>query len=212
MNIAVINLLRIGDVFQTVPLLLWLKNFLDHNRNTENNRLVLISDHLDIDILKKESIVDDIIKIDYRKILSVIGSRINSDFTNKEQISISNFFSFSKDLSDLPFNNFDKVFNLGTNHIGSIIAEYILSSDKKGSEIIGPLYDKKRSHLKNNLLTENNLSLNRQFKYLFEISSYKDLSVVNLAEIYLSFLVDSNLLEVNKQNLELFSMNYNDIQ
>jgi len=196
MNIAVINLLRIGDVFQTIPLLLWLKKHYSKENKNEVFNLTLITDNIDIDIIKQLSIVDDIIKIDYRKMLSSISS------SSLEIIPSINF------LEDLPFKLFDTVFNLGTNQISCLIANHILSDngdyDVK-NEIIGPFYDSSYFKNKKQLFTENNLTLNNQFRYLHEISIYKDLSVINLAEIYLSFALNSK----SNKYLSEFSSYYN---
>ena len=197
MNIAVINLLRIGDVFQTIPLLLWLKKKYYHTDEIDKSfSLVLVSDNLDVDVISDLSIVNEVIKIDYRQILSSLSSS-----------GIDNLPTFTSTLIDLPKNKFDIVFNLGTNQISCLISDYILS-DKLDSKIIGPIYSDKHLYA-GDYLTENNLILNNQFKYLFESSINKDLSIINLAEIYLSFAFDSDFKDDNYISLSEFSDFYN---
>ena len=202
MNIAVINLLRIGDVFQTIPLLLWLNNYKLNHKN-EHVNLIFLTDELDIDIIKQLSIVYDIIKIKYRKILSLLS--VDGKVENKR---MKNLISVTDHLSNLPYKKIDKVFNLGTNQISCYIADFILDNENVASKIVGPYFNENIIY-KDNFLSENNLTLNRQFRYLYEISIYKDLSLVNLAEIYLSFIIDSGLIVGKKIDFNEFYLFYN---
>ncbi|MBN1970033.1 MAG: glycosyltransferase family 9 protein [Candidatus Delongbacteria bacterium] len=99
MDIAVVNILRIGDILQTVPLLKIL---------SKNNNLTLVCDNIGIDFLS-----DIIPNITFLKIDIKVSLRLSLS---------SSLFDFMKLFSQ---NEFDLVYNLNSNELSYFISQYL---------------------------------------------------------------------------------------
>ena len=160
-NIAVINLLRLGDLLQTVPLLKSLKN-------GENVNITLICADIDIDIIADLGFVDNIVKVDLK--------RIANQFYKRSQKTFIADYNYLKEILDqLPFHIFDTVYNLNSLVLNSVLIDYIA---KKEAAVFGPRFK------------EEKLIKDKLFSYLYAIADEKKESMINLSELYLSYLTD----------------------
>lgn len=132
MKIAVINLLRFGDVLQTVP---FIKALWDFPHVTE---VTLVCDRLDISVLKKLNLISRIINIDIKFIIT--------ELKKSEELPLEIGSSFD----NLPRNYFDKCFVLNSLSVAYNIGHFITKSpdniygfnpDNKLDSLFGYLFD-----------------------------------------------------------------------
>lgn len=160
-NIAVINLLRLGDLLQTVPLLKSLKN-------RKNVNITLICADIDIDIIADLGYVDNIVKIDLKRI-------INQFYKRSQKTFIADYNYLNEVLDQLPFHVFDTVYNLNSLALNGALIDHIA---QKKATVFGPRFK------------EEKLIKDKLFSYLYAIADEKRESMINLSELYLSYLTD----------------------